>query len=112
MEGNDEDEPTLNYAIRVLCHYFTCQGTLRVSKRTTYRHMQEIVDPVTRFRNTLIEEVVILDGSSQDTSTNIFEFFPPSSTSNEPNKCNDQHPTCPIKVVTLKQALTNKIVEL
>jgi hypothetical protein len=73
--------------------------------------MQEIVDPVTRFRDTLIEEV-ILDGPNQDTSTNIFEFFPPSSTSNELNQCSDQHPTCPIKVVTLKQALTNKIVEL
>jgi hypothetical protein len=73
--------------------------------------MQEIVDPVTRFRDTLIEEV-ILDGPSQDTSTNIFEFFPPSSTSNELNQCSDQHPTCPIKVMTLKQALTNKIVEL
>jgi len=47
--------------------------------------MQEIVDPVTRLGNTLIEEVVILDGPSEDTSTTIFEFFPPSSTSNEPN---------------------------
>jgi hypothetical protein len=60
----------------------------------------------------LIEEVVILDGLGQDKSTNIFEFCPPSSTSNEPNQCNDQHLTSPIKVVTLRQALTNKIMEL
>jgi hypothetical protein len=59
----------------------------------------------------LIEEVVVLDGPSQDTSTNIFEFSPPSSASNEPSKCSDQHPTGLDKVVTLRQALTNKIVE-
>jgi hypothetical protein len=74
--------------------------------------MQEMVDPVARLGNTLIEEVVILDGPSQDTSTNIFEFNPPSSTFSEPSQCSDQHPTGPVKVVTLRQALTNKIVEL
>ncbi len=108
----EEDELTLNSAIRVLCPYLTCQGTRRVSTRTMYWHMQEMVDPVARLGNTLIEEVAILDGPSQDTSTNIFEFSPPSSTSNEPSQCSDQHPTGPIKVVTLRQALTNKIVEL
>ncbi len=77
-----------------------------------YRHMQEMVDPVARLGNTLTKEIVILDGPSQDTSTNIFEFSPPSSTSNEPSQCSDQHPTGPVKVVTLRQALTNKIVEL
>jgi len=40
MEGNDEDEPTLNYAIRVLCPCLTCQGIHRVSRRTMYWHMQ------------------------------------------------------------------------
>jgi hypothetical protein len=60
----------------------------------------------------LIEEVVILDGPSQNTSTNIFEFNPPSSTSGEPSKCSDQHPIGLVKVVTLRQVLTNKIVEL
>jgi hypothetical protein len=39
MEGNDEDEPTLNFAIRVLCHCLTCQATCRVSKRIMYQHM-------------------------------------------------------------------------
>jgi len=74
--------------------------------------MQEMVDPVTRLGNSLTKEVAILDGPSQDTSTNIFEFNPPSSTSNEPSQYSDQHPTGPVKVVTLRQALTNKIVEL
>jgi hypothetical protein len=74
--------------------------------------MQEIIDPVVRLGDTLIEKVVILDGLGQDTSTNIFEFYPCSSTSNKPNQCIDQHPTDPIKVVTLRQALTNKIVVL
>jgi len=68
-----------------------------------YSHQREIK---------LIEEVVILDEPSQDTSTNIFEFSPPSSTSREPSQCSDPHPTGPIKVVTLRQALTNKFVEL
>ncbi len=77
-----------------------------------YRHMQEMVDPVARHGNHLVEKVVILDGPSQDTSTNIVEFNPPSSTSREPSQCSDRHPTCPVKVVTLRQALTNKIVEL
>jgi hypothetical protein len=36
MEGNDEDEPTLNFTIRVLCPGLTCEGTCRVSKRTMY----------------------------------------------------------------------------
>jgi len=39
MEGNDEDEPTLNFAIRVLCLYLTCQGICKVSRRIMYRHM-------------------------------------------------------------------------
>ncbi len=112
MEGNDEDEPTLNSAIRVLCPCLTCQGTCKVSKRTMYRHMQEMVDLVARLGNTLTEEVAILGGPSQDTSTNIFEFSPPSSTSNKPSQCNDQHLTGLVRVVTLRQALTNKIVEL
>ncbi len=112
MEGNDEDEPTLNSAIRVLCPCLTCQGTRRVSKRTMYWHMQKMVDPVARLGNPLVEEVAILDGPSQDTSTNIFEFSPPSSTSREPSQCSDQHLVGPVKVVTFKQALTNKIVEL
>ncbi len=76
-----------------------------------YRHMQEIVDRVARLENTLTKEVTILDGPSQDTSTNIFEFSPPSSTFSKPSQCSDQHPTSPVKVVTLRQALTNKIVE-
>jgi len=59
-----------------------------------------------------IEEVAILDGPSQDASTNIFEFSPPSSTSREPSECSEQHPASPVKVVTLRQALTIKIVEL
>ncbi len=71
-----------------------------------------MVDLVIRLGNPLTEEVVILDGPIQDTSTNIFEFNPPSSTSSKPSQCSDQHPIGPIKVVTLKQALTNKIVEL
>ncbi len=112
MEGNDEDEPTLNSAIRVLCPCLTCQGTRRVSKRTMYQHMQEMADPVARLGNPLVEEVVILDGPSQDTSINIFEFSPPSSTSREPNQCSDQHLASLVRVVTFKQALTNKIVEL
>jgi len=62
--------------------------------------------------DTLVEEVAILDGPSQDTSTNIFEFSPPSSTSKEPSECSDQHLAGLIKVVTFRQALTNKIVEL
>jgi hypothetical protein len=41
-----------------------------------------MVDLVTKLGNTLIEEVAILDGVGQNTSTNIFEFSPPSSTSN------------------------------
>jgi hypothetical protein len=44
-----------------------------------------MVDPVARLGNPLVEEVVILDGPSQDTSTNISEFTPPSSTSREPS---------------------------
>jgi len=47
--------------------------------------MQEVVDPVARLENTLTEEVTILDGPSQNTSTNIFEFSPPSSTFNKPS---------------------------
>jgi hypothetical protein len=39
MEGNDEDEPTLNSATRVLCPCLTCQGTRRVSGRIMYWHM-------------------------------------------------------------------------
>jgi hypothetical protein len=74
--------------------------------------MQEMVDPVARLGNPLVEEVAILDGPSQDTSTNIFESSPPSSTSREPSQCSDQHPIGPVKVVTFRQALTNKIVEL
>jgi len=74
--------------------------------------MQEMVDPVARLGNPLVEEVAILDGPSQDTSTNIFESSPPSSTSREPSQCSDQHPVGPVKVVTFRQALTNKIVEL
>jgi hypothetical protein len=70
-----------------------------------------MVDPVAKLGNTLIEKVVILDGLGQDTSTNIFEFNPPLSTSNEPSQCNNQHPTCLIKVMTLRQAFTNKILE-
>jgi len=50
-----------------------------------YQHMQEMVDPITRLGDTLIEEVAILDGPGHDTSTNIFEFSPPSSTSNKPS---------------------------
>ncbi len=80
--------------------------------RTMYQHMQEIVDPVARLGNTLIEEVVILDGLGHDTSKNIFEFNPLSSTSSKPSKYSDQHPTSSIKAVTLRQPLTNKIVEL
>ncbi len=53
-----------------------------------------------------------MDGPNQDTSINILDFSPPSSTSNNPNQCSDQHPTSPLKVVTLRQALTNKIVDL
>jgi hypothetical protein len=64
MEGNDEDELTLSFAIRVLCPCLTCQGTCKVSKRTMYRHMQEMVDAVARLGNILTEEVVILDGPS------------------------------------------------
>jgi hypothetical protein len=56
----------------------------------------------------LIEEVAILDGPGQDTSTTIFEFCPPSSTSNEPNQCSERHSTCPIKVVTLKTSLNQQ----
>jgi len=74
--------------------------------------MQELVDLVARLGNPLVEEVAILDGPSQDTSTNIFEFNPPSSASREPSQCSDQHPIGPVRVVTFKQALTNKIVEL
>jgi hypothetical protein len=29
-----------------------------------YRHMQKMVDPITRLGNTLTEEVVILDGTN------------------------------------------------
>jgi hypothetical protein len=47
--------------------------------------MQKIVDLVTRLGDTLTEKVAIMDGPSQDTSTNIFEFNPPSSTSNKPS---------------------------
>jgi hypothetical protein len=85
MEGNDEDEPTSNSAIRVLCPCLTCLGTRRVFRRTMYHHMQEMVDPIARFGDTLTKEVVILDGPNQDTSTNVFEFSPLSSTSNEPS---------------------------
>jgi hypothetical protein len=73
--------------------------------------MQEMVDPVARLGNPLVEEVAILDGPSQDTSTNIFESSAPSSTSREPSQCSDQHLVGPVKVVTFRQALTNKIVE-
>jgi hypothetical protein len=44
-----------------------------------------MVDPVARLGNILTKEITILDGPSQDTSTNIFEFNPPSSTSSEPS---------------------------
>jgi hypothetical protein len=74
--------------------------------------MQEMVDPIARLGDTLTKEVAILDGPSQDTSTNVFEFSPPSSTSSKPSQCNDQHPTGPVKVVTLRQTLTNKAMEL
>jgi hypothetical protein len=47
--------------------------------------MQEMVDPITRLGDILIEKVAILDGPSQDKSTNIFEFNPLSSTFNEPS---------------------------
>ncbi len=77
-----------------------------------YQHMQEILDLVARFRDTLTKEIIILDGLGYNTSTNIFEFSPPLSTSNKPSQCIDQHLTNPFKVVTLRQALTNKIVEL
>ncbi len=77
-----------------------------------YQHMQEMVDPITRLGDILTEKVVILDEPSQNTPTNIFEFSPLSSTSNEASQCNDQLPTCLVKVMTLKQALTNKVVEL
>jgi hypothetical protein len=71
-----------------------------------------MVDLVTRLGDILTKEVIILDGPSQDTSTNSFESSPPSSTSNEPSQCSDQHPIGLIKAMTLRQALTNKIVEL
>jgi hypothetical protein len=70
-----------------------------------------MVDLVARLGNPLVEEVAILDGPSQDTS-NIFEFSPPSSTSREPSQCSDQHLAGLVRVVTFRQALTNKIVEL
>jgi len=73
--------------------------------------MQKMVDPIARLGNLLVEKVAILDGPSQDTS-NIFEFISPSSTSKEPSQCSDQHPASLDRVVTFKQALTNKIVEL
>ncbi len=60
-------------------------GTRRMSTRTMYQHMQEMVDRVARLENILTKEVVILDGPSQDTSTNIFEFRPPSSTFSTPS---------------------------
>jgi hypothetical protein len=50
--------------------------------------MQEMVDLAVRLGDTLKEEV-ILDRLGQDTSTNIFEFNPPSSTSSEPSQWND-----------------------
>jgi hypothetical protein len=53
MEGNDEDEPTLNSTIKVLCPCLTCQRTRRVSRRTIYRHMQKMVNPVARLGNPL-----------------------------------------------------------
>ncbi len=86
-------------------------GDSKGAQRTMYQHMQEMVDPIAKLGNTLTKEVGILDGLGQDTSTNIFEFSPPSSTSSEPSQFSDQHPTCPIKVMTLRQAFTNKIVE-
>ncbi len=58
------DEPTLNFAIKVLCPCLTCQRIRKVSKRVIYRHMQKMVDPITRLGNILTEEVVILDGTS------------------------------------------------
>jgi hypothetical protein len=73
--------------------------------------MQEMVDPIARLGNTLTKEVVILDGPGKDTSTSVFEFSPPSSTSSEPTQCSGQHPTGQVKVVTLRQDLTNKVVE-
>jgi len=47
--------------------------------------MQEMVDQLARLENTLTEDVNILDGPSQDTSTNIFEFSPPSSSFSKPS---------------------------
>jgi hypothetical protein len=47
--------------------------------------MQEIVDLVARLGDTLTEEVAIWDGPSKDTSTNIFELSPLSSTSSKPS---------------------------
>jgi len=47
--------------------------------------MQEMVDRVARLENILTKDVTILDGPSQDTSTNIFEFSPPSSTFSKPS---------------------------
>jgi hypothetical protein len=75
MEGNDEDEPTLNLAIRVLCPCSTCQGTHRVFRRIMYWYMQKMVNPIARLGNTLTKEVAIWDGPGQDTSTNIFDIF-------------------------------------
>jgi hypothetical protein len=52
MEGNDEDEPTLNFAIRIFCLCLTCKAICRVSWRTMYWHMQEMVDLVARLGDT------------------------------------------------------------
>ncbi len=64
MEGNDEDEPTSNSAIRVLCPCLTCLGTRRVFRRTMYHHMQEMVDLIARLGDTLTKDVAILNGPS------------------------------------------------
>jgi len=50
-----------------------------------YQHMQEILDLDARLGDTSTKEIVILDALGYDTSTNIFEFSPPLSTSNKPN---------------------------
>jgi len=47
--------------------------------------MQEILDLVVRLGDTLTKEIIILDGLGYNTSTNIFEFSPPLSTSNKPS---------------------------
>ncbi len=85
MEGNDEDSLEIKFYNKSFVSLLDMPRNSHGVQRTIYWHMQKTVDLVAKLENTLKEYVVILDGLGQDTSINIFEFNPLSSTSSEPS---------------------------